>query len=259
VVDFNGYVACPVTLEFNIGCLLMNFTLSGQSQQLLDGFLFDEAMHHSFFSPGYLKFTVILQDSLRLFIVCFLENSLKKSMPVALEQAQLKLFQTNRPTTPQMSQAIQGVMNNIDKKGNHHIYFEAKALELLFLELEQVEQLSGQSANSFLKEHDLERIYKARAIVSENLRQPCSLIELAHKVGLNDFKLKKGFREVLGTTVFGYLYNLRMEKAKELLTGGKSVKEVADEVGYKNAHHFTVAFKKKFGFLPSKANKFRVI
>lgn len=118
--------------------------------------------------------------------------------------------------------------------------------------MEQVEALTFGSTTLYIKEHDLERIHQAKTIVEQNLLNPCSLIELTHKVGLNDFKLKKGFREVLGTTVFGYLYDLRMEKAKMLLKDGKPVSEAAYEVGYKNAHHFTKAFKKKFGSLPSK-------
>jgi AraC-like DNA-binding protein len=233
----------------------MTFTISGRKQPALAGFPFYEAKHHSLFSAGRLKFTVSLQGNLFILVVCFLPGSLKKSIPAPLPHEQLKLFPTNRPTTPQMSEIIQGIMSNIDKRGNHHIYFEAKALELLFLELEQVGALAGQSENSFLKEHDLERIHRAKTMVEENLLNPCSLIELAHKVGLNDFKLKKGFREVFGTTVFGYLYDVRMDKAKVLLKAGIPVREVAYQVGYKNAHHFTTAFKKKFGYLPSKVNR----
>ncbi|WDF79572.1 AraC family transcriptional regulator [Mucilaginibacter sp. KACC 22773] len=255
VIDFEGDKISPVTVEIDTLCLMMSFTLSGPTQPGLAGFPFSEGEHNSLFSPGQLKFKTRLQGHLLLFVVCFLGDSLKKSLPGALSPEQLELLQVNRPTTLQMSQAIQGIMANIEKKGNHHIYFEAKALELLFLELEQVAALAEQPANSFLKMHDLERINQAKTIVEENLLNPCSLIELAHKVGFNDFKLKKGFREVFGTTVFGYLYDLRMDKAKLLLKDGKPVREVAFEVGYKNAHHFTTAFKKKFGYLPSKINK----
>jgi len=261
-IDFNCKANCPVTVEVNSLLLMMNFTLSGQSVPGAGGRLsFCEAKHFSLFSPGHLKFSVTLHGNFKLFSVCFLENSLKRIIPGIHGQSskikgipgdQLTLLQSDRLTTPQMNHIIQAIMGCIHKKGNHHIYLEAKALELLFLELEQVEQLLVQSPNSFLKEHDLERIYHAKIIVEENLLNPCSLIELAHKVGLNDFKLKKGFREVLGTTVFGYLYDLRMVKAMTLLTNGKSVREVAYEVGYKNAHHFTTAFKKKFGYLPSR-------
>jgi AraC-like DNA-binding protein len=172
---------------------------------------------------------------------------------------QLTLLQSNRLTTPHMNQVIQAILGCINKKANHHIYFEAKVLELLFLELEQAEQLSVQTPSLFIKERDLERIHHAKIIIEENLLNPCSLIELAHKVGLNDFKLKKGFREVLGTTVFGYLYDLRMEKAMQLLSSGRSIQEVAYEVGYKNAHHFTTAFKKKNGYLPSVFKKLALI
>jgi AraC-like DNA-binding protein len=208
------------------------------------------------FSSGNLKLRFSLQGNLLLFVVCFQEDSLKKTLPAAFNSEQLELLQTSRPTTLQMNQVIRGIMLNIDKRGNHHIYFEAKALELLFLELEQLAALAKQPGSPFLKAHDVERVYLAKAMVEENLLNPCSLIELAHRVGLNDFKLKKGFREVFGTTVFSYLYELRMEKAKLLLKNGKPVREVAFEVGYKNAHHFTTAFKKKFGYLPSKINRF---
>jgi AraC-like DNA-binding protein len=255
VIDVDVYEARPVTVEVSTLCLLMAFTLFAPSKADL-GFPFREAEHHGLFSSGHLKFRFTLQGSLLLFVVCFLADSLKKSLPAALNHQQLELLQTSRPTTLQMGQVIQGIMLNIDKRGNHHIYFEAKALELLFLELEQVAALAIQQANPFLRSHDVERIYLAKAMVEENLLNPCSLIELAHRVGLNDFKLKKGFREVFGTTVFGYLYDLRMEKAKLLLKNGKPVREVAFEVGYKNAHHFTTAFKKKFGYLPSKINRF---
>ncbi|RKR85118.1 AraC-like DNA-binding protein [Mucilaginibacter gracilis] len=267
VFDLNCKDDCPVILEINTLCLMMIFTLSG-TYRLNAGknVLFTASKHHSLFSSGYLRSSAILQGDLKLFAICFTKNSLQKTIPTALVHFNPNegiftewpaLLRSIRPTTPQMSMIIQAIMVNIDKnkRGNQHIYFEAKALELLFLELEQIDAFAGRSTNSYLKEDDLERIHQAKIIVEQNLLNPCSLIELAHKVGLNDFKLKKGFREVLGTTVFGYLYDLRMEKAKFLLKSGNSVREVAYEVGYKNAHHFTTAFKKKFGHLPSKVNK----
>jgi AraC-like DNA-binding protein len=268
-IDISCKEDLSVTVEINSLCLMMNFILSGRSLPVGDDrFIFEEGQHHSIFSSGYSKFTVGVQDNFKFVCICFLEGSLKRIVFDVIAQLsevseiasqRLILLQSSRPTTPQMSDIIQSMMYCIHKKGNHHIYFEAKALELLFLELDQLETISMQSSNLFLKEHDLERIHQAKMIVEKNLLNPCSLIELAHKVGLNDFKLKKGFREVLGTTVFSYLYDLRMEKAKMLLTGGRSVREVAYEVGYKNAHHFTKAFKKKFGYLPSGIKKLTVI
>lgn len=138
----------------------------------------------------------------------------------------------------------------------HNIIMEAKTLELLGKHLYQLSTTETVIAkNSIIKEYDIEKVYQARNIIESNLKSPCSLIELSRKVGLNDFKLKKGFKEIMGNTVFGYLYECRMKKAHQLLNEKNSVNEVAFAVGYKNAQHFTAAYKKKFGFLPSSINK----
>jgi len=87
---------------------------------------------------------------------------------------------------------------------------------------------------------------------------PPSLLTLAHRVGLNDFKLKRGFREVYQTTVFGYVRMLRMEKALSLLEAGEmNVGEVASATGYSNFGHFSEAFRKRFGVSPRDFKKGR--
>jgi AraC-like DNA-binding protein len=102
-----------------------------------------------------------------------------------------------------------------------------------------------------MKEEDVAKILLAKAIVEHNIQKPYSIIELSRKAGLNDYKLKKGFKEIIGYTVFGYLNHIRMEKAYKLLYNEKkSVNEVSFLVGYKNSQHFITAFKKKFNILP---------
>jgi len=72
-------------------------------------------------------------------------------------------------------------------------------------------------------------------------------------VGINEYKLKKGFKETFGTTVFGYLSDTRLDIAKnELLANRKTAGELALELGYSSLQHFSGAFKKKFGASPSK-------
>jgi AraC-like DNA-binding protein len=130
------------------------------------------------------------------------------------------------------------------------IFLESKVLELIYLQLEQNQLLKQDDTALSIKEYDIEKIELAKTLVEQNMQNPCSLIELAHQVGLNDFKLKKGFKALYGKTVFGYLYQLRMEKARRLLLEDKKVADIAYEVGYKNAQHFAAAFKKYFGLLP---------
>jgi AraC family transcriptional regulator, transcriptional activator of the genes for pyochelin and ferripyochelin receptors len=77
------------------------------------------------------------------------------------------------------------------------------------------------------------------------------LIKLARQVGLNDYKLKRGFRQLFGTTVFGYLHAERMEKARTLLMNRQmKVTEVSHTVGYASLPSFSLAFRKRFGVSP---------
>lgn len=81
---------------------------------------------------------------------------------------------------------------------------------------------------------------------------PPTLSEVARSVGLNEYKLKRGFKETFGTTVFSYLTEQRLESAKRLLLDtDKTASEVGFELGYATAQHFHHAFKNRFGVTPN--------
>jgi AraC-like DNA-binding protein len=68
--------------------------------------------------------------------------------------------------------------------------------------------------------------------------------------------LKKGFKELSGTTVFGFCNDVKMGQARKmLLSNKKTVGEVADLLGYKNLTHFSAAFKRKYEVVPSAFKK----
>ncbi|HAU35030.1 AraC family transcriptional regulator [Lysinibacillus fusiformis] len=105
---------------------------------------------------------------------------------------------------------------------------------------------------------DRNKLFQAQAIMVENMMNPPSLMELSRLIGLNDFKLKKGFKEMYGTTVFGYLREKRLEQASLLLQNGTmNVMEVANAVGYSNPSHFAEVFKEKYGVSPRDFLKYR--
>ncbi|MEO3406160.1 AraC family transcriptional regulator [Mucilaginibacter sp. CAU 1740] len=140
----------------------------------------------------------------------------------------------------------------------HPLYIKRLLLEAKILELiTEVHKPATQKDDPgfAFTNTDKARLMEAKKLVEQNIKMPYSLIELSRKTGLNDFKLKKGFKALFGNTVFGYLGELRMDTAYKMLQRGKSVGEVAETVGYKNAHHFTAAFKKRFDLLPSKLDK----
>ncbi|MEM6846118.1 MAG: AraC family transcriptional regulator [Bacteroidota bacterium] len=130
------------------------------------------------------------------------------------------------------------------------MFVESKVIELLMLQLEQMGADEGKALYS-LKKPDIEKMYAARELVLDNFAHPLSLRELAKRVGTNECTLRKGFKEIFGTTVFGLLSEAKMEQAKVmLLDQGLTVNEVSELVGYKHPQHFSTAFKRHYGFSP---------
>ena len=133
------------------------------------------------------------------------------------------------------------------------MFLLSKSIELLVLQAEAYNKAKD-SGPKFLKtEYDKERIVYAREYLIKHLDMPPGLSELARAAGINEYKLKKGFKETFGNTVFGYLAETRLELAKnDLLEKKKSVSEIAFELGYSSVQHFSNAFKKKFGVSPGR-------
>ena len=154
-------------------------------------------------------------------------------------------------TTPEMSLLIKNMMRCPYAGDIRNLYLQAKVLELLILALEQLEPRKAKSPEIVLRPYDIEKIREAHDYLLRNMDNPCTLVELSHKVGINDFKLKKGFKQLYGTTVYEFLVDARMEKAKLLLLEtDTSIHEIAFVTGYKNLSSFITAFKKKMGYSP---------
>ena len=88
----------------------------------------------------------------------------------------------------------------------------------------------------------------------EEIRAICA--ELNHErteIGLSLKKLKEGFKQIYGDSVFSFLFDYKMEYARKMLeTGQHNVNEVGLKVGYSTSSHFISAFKKKYGTTPKK-------
>ncbi|NJK59588.1 MAG: helix-turn-helix transcriptional regulator [Oscillatoriales cyanobacterium SM2_1_8] len=133
------------------------------------------------------------------------------------------------------------------------VYLKSKAWELLVMILDRA---VSPPMPVTLKAGDTERIYQARQILMDCLECPPSLLDLARQVGLNDCTLKKGFREVFGTTAFGFLHDYRLEKARQLLLEQQgSVTEISRRIGFSNRSYFASAFRKKYGLSPKELLK----
>lgn len=169
-----------------------------------------------------------------------------------LNQKSNHFYQTTTISYP-MQMAVAQLLNCPFQGPTQRIYLESKAMELIALQLEALVFSSpGHSAQKKPDRSETDRIYEAREIILDRYLNPPSLGELSRLVGINEFKLKKGFQKVFGNTVFGCLFDHRMEHARQHIEGGnKSVKEIAHAVGYQSTSRFSDAFKRKFGTRPT--------
>ena len=127
---------------------------------------------------------------------------------------------------------------------------ESKVYELIALSHHNLD-IEKQSRN--LAGDDVEKIKFAAQLIRENIDNPFTIVELARKVGVNQTKLKEGFKTVFGDTVFGYLQEIRMNKARHYLSDTSlSIQEISHLSGYQNVSNFSIAFKRIFGYPPTK-------
>ncbi|WP_244213770.1 helix-turn-helix transcriptional regulator [Paenibacillus barcinonensis] len=163
-----------------------------------------------------------------------------------------------KPIVFQLDSRIQWMIDSLIAALNNNdrscLLMEATALEILNRFMIQLFDISPLPAG-FSRE-DIRRLYLAREIMEASMVDPPSLLCLSKQVGLNDFKLKKGFKALFGSTVFEHLRQVRLNQAmKLLLHQGNNVTEAAVTVGYNNISAFSQQFHRTFGVKPSEVKK----
>lgn len=153
----------------------------------------------------------------------------------------------SKPLSPNSIDIIHSIMqcqtNNLTGK----LRLQAKTLELLS---ENMHSYAQPKADRIAENTDRKKINQATKIISQQYYKPLTIKTLSKAVGLNEKKLKDGFREILGTTVHTYIENVRLNTARNLLENGKRITEIAHEVGYSSPSHFAKRFQKNFGKTP---------
>jgi AraC-like DNA-binding protein len=133
------------------------------------------------------------------------------------------------------------------------LYFKGKIYELLSLYFNRAEDPNAEQCPFLIDEENVIKIRKAKDYVIANMAEPPGLQELADEVGINLKKLKMGFRQIYGDSVYSFLFDYKMDYARKLLDSGSfNVNEVGLRIGYSTSSHFIAAFKKKFGTTPKK-------
>jgi AraC-like DNA-binding protein len=263
------YKNMTVKAECDTPVIEMHFGLSGNSEAIFVGdrlgkFGFAAGQHNISYMPefeGYLK-SDRQNEAYQMLEIHITDQYFKRfanAESKLLDQFQNKILNKkasmispeNRSITVAMNSILQEIVKCQRQGIMKRLFVEARMLELLMLQVEQFESGSRTISKETFKSADIEKLHHARNLIEQNISFPYTLAQLSRMVGLNDFKLKKGFRETFGTTVFGYLHELRMQEAKRLLRDtSKSIHDISDYCGYAYVQHFTTAFRNKFGFTP---------
>jgi AraC-like DNA-binding protein len=152
--------------------------------------------------------------------------------------------------TSEHQQVLQSLRHPPVLAAAQRLWYHAKVLEVasaLFYQPSDGEELFCQRQ----KRLNRERVQKVIAVLKENLAEPPSLEDIGRRTGCSHFHLSRIFTQEVGKTIFQHLRDLRMERAAQLLREGRlNVTQVALEVGYNSASHFSTAFHETFGCCP---------
>jgi AraC family transcriptional activator of pyochelin receptor len=134
-----------------------------------------------------------------------------------------------------------------------YLFLESRMMELFVLQMEQAQEAANTKSDQHWSVADRDRLHAVKNYIEHAYLEGFTLKDLTYRFGLNEFKLKKGYRQFFQTTVFGHVHQLRMQKARTLLQDkAMNVSEAAFFIGYNNVSSFCTEFKKRFGYSPGK-------
>ncbi|WP_396150980.1 helix-turn-helix domain-containing protein [Flavobacterium sp.] len=174
-------------------------------------------------------------------------------IPFLSDDNREKKYYAEENISPSMAIVLNQIFHYNLNASIKNLYYKGKGYELLSLYFNRNEDPNAEHCPFLVDEENVLKIKKAKEIVIANMAEPPGLQDLADQVGLNLKKLKMGFKQIYGDSVYSFLFDYKMEYARKLLDSGTyNVNEVGVQIGYSTASHFIAAFKKKFGTTPKK-------
>ncbi len=247
-VGLGGYVHHCISLEGTMGAYFLNNQLAANlSQHRYHQLFIPENEYVLGFGQTFTNVHIEIDRQHYTDLLCDSEqwsNDLRKKI------VDNKIFYPGDfKLTPDMLLAIHEIFNSPLSGSLKQLLIEAKVHELVAL---QLGHLSGELTSVKQRPSQRDLFYSIHNYLELNFLKEHSLKEISRNFGVNEFALKKGFRENFQTTIFDFLLSKRLEHAREqLLHTNQTVQEISSLVGYRYPNHFSAAFKKKYGILPS--------
>ena len=174
-------------------------------------------------------------------------------IPFLVEGNKEKKYYAQEGVSPGIAVILSQMMNYNLHPSIKQLYIKGKVYELISLYFNKSADADAEQCPFLVDEDNVRRIRKAKEIIISRMSEPPSLVELSQEIGLSLKKLKEGFKQIYGDSVYSFLFDYKMEHARKLLESGQhNVNEVGLRVGYSTSSHFISAFKKKYGTTPKK-------
>jgi AraC-like DNA-binding protein len=164
-----------------------------------------------------------------------------------------KKYYKESKLSPFITTILTQMLNEKINDSVRKLYIKGKAFELLSLYFNISNELDIEQCPFLSDDQNVIKIKKVKEIIISKMNEPPSLNQLADEVEISLKNLKQGFKHVYGNTVFGFLFDHKMNTASKMLSSKNyNVNEVAHHLGYSTASHFITAFKRKFGTTPKR-------
>lgn len=255
-------IASTDNVHINGEAILMGFGLSGEE----GNFEIDQLsaptparleFHNLIYTPEYkAKFTVPAGRSHNYILVILSKDFYfrlfsedlayhKDFVNKVLERKHTRFSPDLLTVSPIIKQVLMELLMITQNSKLPRILLETKIKELLIL---QWEHFSFRHPDS---KHPVSNLEKAKEYLDAHFVNPPLLSELAKIVLLNEARLKRGFKELYGISVYQYIIRLKMKYALLLLKSSEfTISEIAEKVGYSTSAHFSNAFLKYYGYRP---------
>lgn len=152
--------------------------------------------------------------------------------------------------TVAQDRALQMVLNCPIEGKLGELMIETAIQQIILLQMHSIFEQAHDHVHG-ISAMDRERIMAVKEYLVANYRDDHSLVNLSKQFGMNTNKLMALFKRLFGKSIFEFIGEMRMDYAQAQLRQGARVTDVARDLGYKNPNHFSTAYKRKFGTVPS--------
>ncbi len=153
------------------------------------------------------------------------------------------------PFTPQLREVYGRMLRALHEPIDAVILGEQLVTEVVYRVLQHglAESLASLASN-----RNATAILHALRIMHESYASPITIEELASSVAMSESAFHLHFRKITSDSPLQYLKGVRLNKARQSIqSGGTTLAEVAQAVGYESASQFSREYKRYFGFAPS--------